>query len=168
MTLRYPDPQTMNVGVTAKREAAMAQGDRLLWSYSQRPNHNAAPGTRMSTWHCANLRICASPASNQNWWDMSLFLPFCLLVAPSLLIFMVFLLSYSFLFNLSSTHSFGFTASPSDMLTSGSSTLSSCLYSLRLYFQGIERQANCLLRAKHNVSRNNSSRCFFSKLKCPG
>lgn len=30
-----------------------------------RPNHNVAPGNRMSPWRRANLRICASPASNQ-------------------------------------------------------------------------------------------------------
>lgn len=33
-------------------------------------NHNVAPGNRMSPWPCANLRICASPTSNQelkNW-----------------------------------------------------------------------------------------------------
>lgn len=30
-----------------------------------RPNHNVAPGNRMSPWNCANVRICASPTSNQ-------------------------------------------------------------------------------------------------------
>ncbi|MEQ2294228.1 hypothetical protein AMECASPLE_001810 [Ameca splendens] len=96
----------MNVGVTTKRETAVAQGDRLLGSYSPRPNHNAASGTRMSTWLRANLRICAKPASNQkNWWDMSLFLLFLSLFS---------LISWSFLFNLSNSLSMGLSASPSD------------------------------------------------------
>lgn len=40
-----------------------------------RPNHNVAPGNRMSPWPCANLRICARPTSNQelkNWCVVSL------------------------------------------------------------------------------------------------
>lgn len=114
----------MNVSVTTKREAAVAEGDRLLGSHSPWPNHNAAPGTRMSTWLRANLRICARPASNQkNWWDMSLFLPFLSLLS---LILMVFLLSFSFLFNPSNSLSMGPTASPSDMLTSAGFTQPSC------------------------------------------
>lgn len=34
----------------------------LLWL---RPNHDVAPGNRMSPWHTANLRNCASPVSHQ-------------------------------------------------------------------------------------------------------
>ncbi len=40
-----------------------------------RPNHNVAPGNRMSPWLCAKLTICASPTSNQelkNWCAGSL------------------------------------------------------------------------------------------------
>lgn len=47
-----------------------------------RPNHNVAPGNRMSPWPCASLRICASPTSNQelkNWCvgSLSLSPPAC-------------------------------------------------------------------------------------------
>lgn len=94
----------------------MAQGDRLLGSYSPRPNHNAAPGTRMSTWLSANLRIGAKSRkqSEELVGHVSLF-PFLLLR----LIFMVSLLSFSFLFN-------PLTQSLSDILTSFSFTLSFC------------------------------------------
>lgn len=54
-----------------------------------RPNHNVAPGNRMSPWLCANLRICASTICDQelkNWCVGSLcFSP--LLVQSHLLAF---------------------------------------------------------------------------------
>lgn len=55
-----------------------------------RPNHNVAPGNRMSPWRRANLRICASPASNQelkNWCVGSLSLSPPLLVQSHFLAF---------------------------------------------------------------------------------
>lgn len=91
-----------------------------------RPNHNVAPGNRMSPWRRANLRICASPASNQelkNWCVGSLSLsPPCL----SSLIFLLFILPLSSLSHPSTT--LGVHSCLPDVLTSVALALYPLLY----------------------------------------
>lgn len=90
------EPPSMNVGVTAKQEAGMAQGDRLLEPSLLWPNHNVAPGNRMLPWSCANLLLRARPRTirRPGVRDMSLLLLF---VQSHFHAF--FLLSLSFPFN---------------------------------------------------------------------
>lgn len=65
-SLRIHVLRTINGGVRTKQEAGKAQGDRLLGPFlGCGRSIISPPGNRMSRWHCAKLRMRASPAHNQ-------------------------------------------------------------------------------------------------------